>query len=546
MQMPVIEVPLIGRAGAVALFALVHIMFANLALGGPLIAVASEWWGMRTGDTLHDRFAYAIAKANVVGFGVGATLGVAFVAVLAGLWPTGWAVMLNMYFWPLVLAMGVFFLEGIALYYYLFSWRRRPLHKKRHLAWGVLTAVTGIGLFLIFDGMAAAMLTPQPNALSLGGGDPSVVVTRFAALYLDNPTWLPSSLHRLVGALSFTGFLVAAVAGAAYLRARTEERKAYFRWMSGYGVRFGLLPLIAMPAIGFFYVQGIRLPSPTAYASLMTGDLRWVFDLQVALLGGLFLLGNWYVVSLLRGTGDADSGWQVVRHWTLVAGLIAISLGSLVAWYGSVGGFRSPPENWGIVGLLIVLYAGAVARLENVQTGAEEQQRKADWGSYGAVLLPLLLLCGVIAAAPYNQLGLNTFFLGQMRPWRFAALIGLTTLTIPIGVLYLKARARGLAERKRPAGVALPMASGVVALAIMFVMGYAREAARAPYLVFNQLAVADDAFERAGSATTVPLPSALALPLIVLGMLLFAVLGWLVLQVAHGPVEEEEEVSTPS
>ncbi|MCL5110384.1 MAG: cytochrome ubiquinol oxidase subunit I [Chloroflexi bacterium] len=585
--MPIVDVPLIGRSGAIALFALVHVMFANLALGGPLIAVVSEWWGVRKDEERSVRFAHGLARANVVGFSVGATFGVGLVATLTGLWPTGWTRILNMYFWPLALEVVFFFLEGALLYYYVYSWDRNRAHPGHHIAWGVATVAVGLFTLLIINGVAAAMLTPQPDALTLGGGGPDVLISKLGPLYFDNPTWLPLSLHRVVGAISFTGLILATVMGIGALRAAGDARKAHFRWLAGYGLRFGLLPLPLMPLIGFFYVNEIRIPSLPAFYTIMMGEARWAFNMQIVLVGALFLVGNWYLLRLLRGYGLEQGGFDVARNWTMLAGAVAIALGSFVAWYGisqnNSGLFRGVIDSAAIVFLLLVLYVLALLMVHRVHRqglvltertvltvhvaaesrwaswpsdpGQQPSQQpqpiqeektelvqplqfkeEVNWAFYGEVIWLLLVLCALVALVPYSQLGLVNFPFGQMRPWKFTGLIGLVTFTIPIVALFLQGRARRLGEQDEPPVTAiLPIVAGFLVLSIMFVMGYAREAARAPWLIFNQLAAKDDVFEAQGPLQTIlPLPLGIAIPLILFGMLLFALLGLMILQTSPG------------
>ncbi|MHB1134229.1 MAG: cytochrome ubiquinol oxidase subunit I [Chloroflexota bacterium] len=588
--MPVVEIPFLGRGGAIALIALVHIMFANLALGGPLIAVISEWLGRRQRDDRYDNFAYSLARFNVVGFSVGATLGVGLVALLTGLWPLGWTRILNMYFWPLVLEVLFFFLEGALLYYYVYTWHRRQ--RRGHLAWGIAAVVAGLGTMLIINGVASAMMTPPPDALNLGGGGPEVLWERFVPLYLWNASWLPLSLHRLVGALSFTGFVVGAVAALANLRARSYERQTHFRWMAGYGLRFGFLPLLAMPAIGFLYVNEIRGPAPMAFVNLMMGEARWAFNAQVGMLALLFVLGNWFMLRQLRAFELTTGGYDVVRQWMLPAGGLALAAGLFLAWTGVSGGLRTAFDNIAIVLLLVLIYLGAIVVLRRVYvsglklneeavmtanpeaegrwanwptaSGQSPQSKRpapvtqtetiqqmefyedVNWARYGEVVWLFVLLCGLLLAMPFNQLGLSGFALGQMRPWKFTAMVGLVTLTLPILALYLRGRgeARNLGEPH--VSPLLPLASGGLALGIMFVMGYAREAARAPFLVNGLLEAKAEPFETAGNPSTLPLPFEVALPLLLFGMLLFVLLGLMVLQTAHG-VEaiEPDELEEP-
>ncbi len=535
-----IEVPVLGRAAAIALFALVHVMFANLALGGPIIAVVSEWMGMQTGDSRYDRFAHALGKFNVVAFSFGATLGVALVATLIGLWPTFWTIGVNIFFYPLVLEVVMFFLEGGFLYYWVYSWDRYADNKGKHIWFGVFQVVFGTATMLIINGVGAAMLTPPANIASLGGGSLDSIFRNFGPLYWNNPTWLPLSLHRFVGAISFTGFLIAIVAGIFRWRSSTSERKAIYNWMAGWGIKLGLAPLVLMPAIGFFYVKEISVAAPMAFVNLMMGQSRWVFNLQVVLLGILFFTGNLYLTQSLRSASFKVAPRASAANWLTVGAAIGFVASVALALWGTSSGLRGPAENWGIVGLVLVTYIVAFGLL--LSRGKEGVEQLTLMGK---IITALVAIWAVVVMLPFAQMGLTAFPLGQMRPWRYAGLVSIFTLTVANIGLYWRAQREAELEREQASSSGLPVLSGILALGIMFVMGYAREAARAPYLVYEQVKSIAEPFEKV-SVTEIPLPGLAAGALILVGMVVFLALGWLIIITSRAPWEVFPSEAAPA
>ncbi|MCL5958331.1 MAG: cytochrome ubiquinol oxidase subunit I [Chloroflexi bacterium] len=526
-----IEVPILGRAAAIALFALVHVMFANLALGGPIIAVVSEWMGMRTGDSRYDRFAHALGKFNVVAFSFGATLGVALVATLIGLWPTFWTVGVNLFFYPLVLEVVMFFLEGGFLYYWVYSWDRYADNKGKHIWFGVFQVIFGTMTMLIINGVGAAMLTPPANITSLGGGSLDSIFRNFGPLYWNNPTWLPLSIHRLVGAVSFTGFLIAIVAGLMQWRRSAAERRAVYNWMAGWGIKLGLAPLVLMPAIGFFYVKEINAAAPMAFVNLMVGEVRWVFNLQLVLLGILFVVGNLYLAQSLRSANFTVAPKASATSWLGIGAVIGLLASLALALLGTSSGLRGPAENWGIVGLVLLTYL--VAFGFQLSGGKEGMGRLTALSN---VITVLVAVWALVAIIPFNQLGLAAFPLGQMRPWKYAGLVSIFTLTLANIGLYWQAQREAELDREQASPSGLPVLAGVSALGIMFVMGYAREAARAPYLIYEQVKSIVEPFEKV-SVSEIPLPGLAAAALILVGMVLFIGLGWLIAITSRAPWE---------
>ena len=520
--MSVADMPFVGRAETIAFFALAHILFANLTFGGLLIALFAQWRWQRRGDRRYERLAYTLARLNALGFTLVAALAIVLILLFSAVWPAGWAKILDVYFWPLVWDVFLFLLEGALLLRYLHTWP--AAQRSRHLFWGAGAALAGAGSLLIINSTAAALFAPAPGATALAGGGLDTLGSKFAALPWHDPTWLSASLYRLVGAVSFAGLAGALVVAVAQRRARQPERRAHLTWLAGLALRLALLPLLALPLVGLYFVWATGTTAPQALAALVVGNLRWAFGAEMVLLALLFVVANLYVVRALRAArGEVRA--SLAMQWTLLGGMLAVALGALAAWYGSSESLRAEWDNWGVVGLLVILYGAAIALVERVAGG----ERGA---SSAAALLPFIVVCTLVPLAPIVQPGPSDFFLTQLWPWQVAALVGLVGLTLPMAALYVVARP-ALARRKNEPFSALAVAlAGLGTLLALFVLGYVRDVAVGAYVIFARLSSAADVFAAPYAAAPWSPSPALALPPLALGLLLLAVLGWLILRTA--------------
>jgi len=98
-NMPPIEVPLLGRSGWIAVIALLHIpFFVNFVMGAPVLAVISEYLGIKKQDARYERLARDLSRMALVTVGVGAFGGVGLVASNMGLFPKFFSLGANAYF----------------------------------------------------------------------------------------------------------------------------------------------------------------------------------------------------------------------------------------------------------------------------------------------------------------------------------------------------------------------------------------------------------------------------------------------------------------
>lgn len=153
------DFPLIGRNFAIALFMLGHVIFPNLNIGGPLIGLISELIAVKKKSPEWDRFAKSAVKLGVVMFSIGSTFAVAGVVLFAWFFPNFWILGVNLFGWPLVIEGITFFLAIAFLYSWYYTWDRWHNRRSLHLLFGVLAVWFAHQAMILIVGVAAIMLT---------------------------------------------------------------------------------------------------------------------------------------------------------------------------------------------------------------------------------------------------------------------------------------------------------------------------------------------------------------------------------------------------
>jgi cytochrome d ubiquinol oxidase subunit I len=257
-----------------------------------------------------------------------------------------------------------------------------------------------------------------------------------------NPTMIQLTLHRFAGNLTWFGFGIAALSAIRYLRTKDPKERAYHEWVGAFSMVFGFGFLLLMPIIGFSYLKAVRFASEGAFSRLMLGEKSWIFVLQVFLINVLFIVGTWYMFRIGAFQYKESPYFKRYRLTTFI--LI------------------------GIAALIFVM---------------PYQVRYIPFAEY-------------FTTAEVNPLG-------RMQPHKYIAmwiLIGLGILNYGfyLGALRFK--------REWGGGGRLPQVLliilGLFTIFSMINMGYARESARSPYLIYGKMKIDDEA---TGRGSAVPL-----------------------------------------
>ena len=252
-----------------------HVVVACLGVGLPLLTLAVEWYGIRTGDPAAQLLARRWARGMGVLFAVGAVSGTILSFEMGLLWPGLMGRFGQVVGLPFALEGFAFFLEAIFLGIYLYAWDRLP--PRRHLLTGVPIVVSGIAS--AFFVVCANAWMNQPRGVTLGrDGSPSRVDPWAAML---NPASAPQSVHMILAALMVASFLTASVYAVALLRGRDD---AYHRL--GFVVPFTLGAVVA-PAqlvVGDWMARFLATYQPIKLAAI-EGVFRTRSHVPLTLLG---------------------------------------------------------------------------------------------------------------------------------------------------------------------------------------------------------------------------------------------------------------------
>ncbi|MCI0526380.1 MAG: cytochrome ubiquinol oxidase subunit I, partial [Nitrospira sp.] len=219
-EAPKVEFPYIGNRTAVWIAAQLHILFAGFILGAPIFVVISEWIGLRKKDPRYDRLAKEVTKVTAILYSMTALTGGFFLLMLLALYPNfiGW--LTGHFFGIMAIAYPLLFIaETIVLYLYWYTWDSLSGDKKgRHIAIGVLLNIIGTATLFAIDGPTSFMNTP-PTPPEESGMDLHTYIETTATLWdkIYNFSWMPLNLHRLIGNITFGGFITGLIAAYMYM-----------------------------------------------------------------------------------------------------------------------------------------------------------------------------------------------------------------------------------------------------------------------------------------------------------------------------------------
>ncbi len=291
---PPVEFPYTGNRTAVWIVAQLHILFAGFILGAPIFVVISEWLGYRKQDPRYDRLAKEVTKVRVILYSLTALTGGLFIFVLLAPYPQFTTWLINHFFLIFAVVYPLLFIgETIILYMYFYTWDAWKGEKKaRHIALGVLLNLIGSITLFVIDGPTSFMNTP----VRAEGVSPAEFLAT-ASLWdkVFNYSWMPLNLHRLVGNVTFGGFIAGLIAAYMFMGSKKEEERAYYDWMGFVGNMIGVGALLFLPFMGYLLSYELCDYDASICPYMMADQLSMFFEMQGAMVGLIFLASNYYI-----------------------------------------------------------------------------------------------------------------------------------------------------------------------------------------------------------------------------------------------------------
>ncbi|TSA01101.1 MAG: hypothetical protein D4R81_06730 [Nitrospiraceae bacterium] len=299
------EFPIVGNRVAVWVVAQLHILFAAFILGAPIFVVVSEVIGWKNHDARYERLSKEVIKVTVILYSMTALTGGLFIFVLLATYPqlSGW--LITHFFDVFAIWYPLLFIaETIVLYLYWYTWDalQGPL-KLRHIALGVLLNVIGTVTLFVIDGPTSFMNTPVKSAEGL---DLRTFIETTATLWdkMNNFSWWPLNIHRLIGNVTFGGFIAGLIAAYLYLMSKTDEDRAFYDWFGFVGNMIGVGALLLLPFAGYLLAYELCDYDASICPYMMSDQLSMFFEMQGAMVGLIFLASNYYIwLSLKRVEG---------------------------------------------------------------------------------------------------------------------------------------------------------------------------------------------------------------------------------------------------
>jgi len=349
---PSAEFPFVGNRTGVWIVAQLHLLFAAFILGAPIFAVVSEWLGYKNQDPKYDRLAKEVIKVTVILYSMTALTGGLFIFVLLGTYPdfTTWFIKHFFLIFAVIYPL-LFILETFVLYTYFYTWDSMKGSKKaRHIALGVLLNIIGTVTLFVIDGPTSFMNTPAKAAEGLS----LVEFIQTAGLWdkVANFSWMPLNLHRMVGNVTFGGFIAGLIAAYMYMGAKTDEERSYYDWMGFVGNMIGVGALLLLPFMGYLLAYELCDYDASICPYMMADQLSMFFEMQGAMVGLIFLGSNYYIwLSMKR-----IQGVERVR----ISGLVMIAVILIPAVMGVAWKMYPPPEWQSLIFLALLVGLPAI------------------------------------------------------------------------------------------------------------------------------------------------------------------------------------------
>jgi cytochrome d ubiquinol oxidase subunit I len=291
------------------MLAQLHLLFAAFVLAVPIFALIIEFIGYKTGDERYDKLAYEFTKLLSVSFSMTATFGAFLLFMLVLLYPDITQYLMHVFKPTFLPYVALFFLEAVFLYSYYYGWGK--FGPRVHLFLGLMLNLVGTAIMLIANAWLTFMTSPAGISLKTGA------VTNYWEA-INNYTWMPINIHRIIANVAFGGSIAGAYAAFKFLTARTDEERAHYDWMGYIGQFVAISAFLPLPFAGYWLASEIYAYSQTLGLQMMGGAFSWLFIIQAALIGNLFLAANYYLW-LGMGRVEGTTHYQKVIKYLLIA-----------------------------------------------------------------------------------------------------------------------------------------------------------------------------------------------------------------------------------
>ncbi|WP_442265186.1 cytochrome ubiquinol oxidase subunit I [Tenacibaculum sp. ZS6-P6] len=235
-----------------------HIVFACIGMVMPFFMIVSHKKWLNTGNPVYLKLTKVWQKGVAIFFVTGAVSGTALSFELGLLWPEFMEHAGPIIGMPFSLEGAAFFVEAIALGFYLYGWDK--ISPKFHWFTGVIVGIAGV---------ASGILVVSANGWMNAPSGFDYVDGQFLNIdpvkALLNPAWFTQALHMVLAAFTATGFAVAGIHAFQILKNKqTEIHKKAFK----IAITFGAIAAILQPISGDISAKDVAQRQPVKLAAM--------------------------------------------------------------------------------------------------------------------------------------------------------------------------------------------------------------------------------------------------------------------------------------
>jgi cytochrome d ubiquinol oxidase subunit I len=235
-----------------------HIVFACIGMTMPWLMFIAEIKWIKTGKQVYLDLAKAWSRGVAIFFALGAVSGTVLSFELGLLWPKFMEHAGAIIGMPFSWEGTAFFMEAIALGFFLYGWKR--VNRWIHLISGLVVGIAGVvsGIFIV----AANAWMNSPAGFDWVNGH-AINIDPVKAMF--NKAWFQQALHMTIAAFASTSFAVAGIHALMQLRHKGHE---FHIKAVQIALAFGVVAAMIQPISGDISAKNVAKLQPVKLAAM--------------------------------------------------------------------------------------------------------------------------------------------------------------------------------------------------------------------------------------------------------------------------------------
>lgn len=235
-----------------------HIIFACIGMVMPFFMAVAHYKWLKTGVVTYKNITKAWSKGVAIFFATGAVSGTVLSFELGLLWPTFMEHAGPIFGMPFSLEGTAFFIEAIALGFFLYGWDK--FNPWFHWFTGVIVGISGLASGILVVSANAWMNSPAGFDYIDGQ---YLNIDPIAAMF--NDAWFSQSLHMTLAAFTATGF---AVAGVHALMMLKKKNVLFHQGAFRIAAIFACIAALLQPLSGDISAKDVAKRQPAKLAAM--------------------------------------------------------------------------------------------------------------------------------------------------------------------------------------------------------------------------------------------------------------------------------------